>query len=275
MILFRKEDSAHYYLPDGTPFFQVPRANGQGLRNATVTDAFKAGALRSVTNVLDALGKPGLVNWKIEQAILSALTLPRKPEETDHQFAARVLVDSAEQSRKAAEAGTELHDYAARFLMKQEVPDDERIHRLLQPFFDWAVANVSTVVASEKVMINRESFYAGRLDAALGLIDGTYAIIDLKSQDVKRNPKGKPLPAFYPEWALQLSAYEHCDWSELDGPVWPKRWRLLSMVIDRNEPGCYLHEWPESTQYFQTFLAAGICWSYQKGGVPGRDREAA
>lgn len=275
MILFRKEDSAHYYLPDGEPFFQVPRANGIGTRNATVTDAFKAGAYRSVTNVLDALGKPGLVNWRIEQAILSALTLPRLPSETDHQFAARVLVDSAEQSRKAAEAGTELHDYAARFLVKQEMPEDQKIHDLLMPFFNWSTANVDRVIASEKVLVNRESYYAGRLDAALGLIDGTHAIVDLKSQDVKRNPKGKALPAFYPEWALQLSAYEHCDWKELESPTWPKRWRLFSIVIDRNEPGCYVHEWPESTKYFQTFLAAGICWSYAKGGVPGRDLEAA
>lgn len=278
MLIPRKEDSAHWYLPDGTPFHDVLRADGKGLRSANVTDAFKVGAYRSVTNVLGVLGKPGLVKWQIEQAILSALTLPRKADETDHQFAARALEDSEVQGRKAAEFGTQLHDSAANYLNYRSIPTDERAVRLLPPFFRWVETNVDRVIAAERVMVNRECFYAGRLDAALSMRDGSKAIIDLKTQDVKRGTKGIPKPAFYDEWAMQLSAYAHCEWpDEVIGPFGraAQSWRLISIVIDRTEPGIYLKEWPETTKHFQSFLAAGICWGYAKGGVPGRDLEAA
>lgn len=59
-----------------------------------MADARKVLALSSVTNVLGVLVKPGLDAWKIEQGIVSALTLPRHPGEELGDFAHRVVADN-------------------------------------------------------------------------------------------------------------------------------------------------------------------------------------
>ena len=52
------------------------------------------------------LAKPGLDEWKIEQGIMAALTLPRLPDESLDSFAHRVVVDMGEQVEKAADFGS-------------------------------------------------------------------------------------------------------------------------------------------------------------------------
>jgi len=74
--LIGREKSSHWYLKSGEPYHQVLRADGKGLRDVTLKDAKKVGAMRSVTSVLRVVAKPGLESWKIEQGIMSALTLP-------------------------------------------------------------------------------------------------------------------------------------------------------------------------------------------------------
>lgn len=276
MLIARRPESAHWYLPDGTPFYEVPNVSSGGMRPATIRDAFKSGAFRSVTNVLDVLGKPGLVKWKIEQALLSALTLPRIDGEDDHSFAARALMDSEEQSRKAAEFGTRLHDAAAQYLTKHVMPADEELARLLGPFIVWCKTHLLRVIASEQIVVNPIHYYAGRLDIAVQFIDGSYGMLDIKTQEVKLSEKGQPKPAFYDEWALQLGAYAECDIQDEGGmlEVIRPEWRLFSLVMDRTRPGIYPKEWPEG-KHFEAFASACVCWEYLKGGVPGRDGKAA
>lgn len=273
MIIRRSAESTHWYLPDGTPFYEVQKKDGSGPRPAHVGDAFKAGAYRSVTNVLGVVGKPGLVKWQIEQAIISALTLPRIREETEHQFAERVIVDSEQQTKKAAEFGTLLHAYAADFLANGSMPKPPEHQRLMAPFFAWINSNVNSVITSEEVVINPRYCYAGRLDAAVEMKSGGGAIIDIKTQDVKLDAKGQPKPAFYNEWAMQLAAYGATEQAvELrpvshDGP-----WRLISLVLNRNQPGLAEKEWTEvSEAAFAGFSSACGLWTYLKGGTPGRD----
>lgn len=279
MLIARKPKAAHWYLPDGTPFYEVPNASKPGqLRNVTIRDAFKAGAFRSVTNVLDMVAKPGLVNWQVEQAVLAALTLPRRPDETDQEFAARALADADEQAAAAREMGTRLHDAAANFLTKGDLPFDREESRLLMPFIRWAGVNVKRVIASERVVVNAKFHYAGRLDLAVERVDGSLAIIDLKTQDVKLSAKGEPKPEFYPEWPLQLAAYAACP---IDDNVTPAEWSLVSLVLDRARPGLHEHEWSheenmeDNDHYLWPFLSLCESWTYFKGGTPGKDAKAA
>src|SRR5512136_668210 len=75
MKLFNPEN-AHWYRRDGEPLHSVPSAKGEP-RPTTLRDARKLGLLPSVTNVLGVINKPELVEWKMTQAVLAALTLPR------------------------------------------------------------------------------------------------------------------------------------------------------------------------------------------------------
>lgn len=284
MLITRKPRSAHWYLPDGTAFYEVPNASKPGLmRPTTIRDAFKAGAYRSVTSVLDIVAKPGLVDWKIEQAILSALTLPRIEGETVETFAMRALEDSEEQSAKAREMGTRLHDLAEQYMTNGLLPFEGSVEEpLFRPFITWAEANIKRVIASEKIVVNHWHQYAGRLDLAVELNDGRLAVIDLKSQDVKLDKKGNPKPEFYDEWPLQLAAYAACHIYDSNGqPVPVDNWSLISLVIDRTRPGVYPKDWKtehllsSNTDFFEVFMSLCDLWSYYKGGTPGKDKEAA
>lgn len=268
MLIARKERSTHWYLADGTPYYEVPKKDGSGMRPVRITDAAKVGAFRSVTNVLSVLGKPGLVNWQVEQGILAALTLPRRPDENEHDFAKRALADSEAQASQAASIGTQIHDHAAAFLTMGALHPmiNSDMAQLLAPFMAWASENVKRTIYSEKVVVNPFLHYAGRLDAFIELKSGGYAIVDLKTQDVKKDAKGFPKCEFYDEWPIQLSAYANCEALQF----WtPANHHLISVVIGRNEPFISAKEWPQDAGHFEAFSHACGLWSYIKGVTPG------
>jgi hypothetical protein len=101
-------DSGHWYDLQGRPCYTIVGKNGVE-RGTTLRDARTMNLVPSVTTITKAAAAPGLVNWMLDQAILSALTLTRQPDETDEAFLSRVKRDSKEQARKAAERGTEIH----------------------------------------------------------------------------------------------------------------------------------------------------------------------
>ena len=78
-----------------------------------------------MTTILGAAGpsKQGLMNWKEEQAILSALSLPRNDGEADTAFAKRVVLDSRKEVEAAAARGTQIHALAEA-IINQEEPGD-------------------------------------------------------------------------------------------------------------------------------------------------------
>ena len=68
-------ESTHWYDKAGQPRYTVIGANGNE-RPTTLRDARKDGLVPSVTTVMSVAAKPGLEAWKLNQAFLSALTLP-------------------------------------------------------------------------------------------------------------------------------------------------------------------------------------------------------
>src|SRR5512138_1856694 len=119
MKLFNPEN-AHWYRRDGEPLHSVLAANGE-LRPTTLRDARKLGLLPSVTNVLGVINKPELVEWKMTQAVLAALTLPRQENEGEDQFAKRVVEDAQSRVRTAAEFGSAFHAGAQQVANSLEV----------------------------------------------------------------------------------------------------------------------------------------------------------
>ena len=197
MILIERQPASHWYLRDGTPFHEIAKKDGSGNRPVTLADARKVLALPSVTNVLNVLAKPGLDAWKIEQGIMAALTLPRGSEETLDTFARRVVTDMGEQVEKAADFGTALHNACEVYALNKQLPDDPKLREHLRSWVEWFDGNVERVYSVEQVFVHHGQGYAGRLDMVALVRNLGWAVVDFKTQKVKRSAKGEPKPVFY------------------------------------------------------------------------------
>src|SRR5258706_933790 len=164
MILIQREAPSHWYLRDGRPFHEIAKKDGSGNRYVALADARKVLALPSVTNVLGVLAKPGLDAWKIEQGILSALTLPRLPGEELGAFAHRVVADMGEQVEKAADFGSAIHAACEVYALNKQVPENLRLLTHLENWFRWFDENVERVASVERVCVHEAFGYAGRVD---------------------------------------------------------------------------------------------------------------
>jgi hypothetical protein len=113
-IVARASESLHWYQRDGRPQYTVTAKNGNE-RATTLADARKMNLVPSVTTILNVAAKPGLERWKQEQLLLAAMTLPRASDEDEKSFIDRVVADSKEQGKKAAERGTRIHEAVESF----------------------------------------------------------------------------------------------------------------------------------------------------------------
>jgi hypothetical protein len=264
MILIERQAPSHWYLRDGQPYHEVAKKDGSGNRPATLADARKVLALPSVTNVLGVLAKPGLDAWKIEQGIMAALTLPRAAGEPLDAFAHRVVSDMGEQVEKAADFGSAIHAACEAYALNKQVPEDLKLLTHLESWFKWFDENVERVATIEQVFVHHEHGYAGRVDMVALLRGLGWAVVDFKTQKVKRSPKGDAKPAFYETWPLQLAAYRQAILASGAKNVTG----LVSVVIDSAQPGpVHVKRW-DGVDYFGSFLAALELWKYVKGYDP-------
>lgn len=247
-------ESGHWYLKDGTPFYDVLSAKGEK-RSVTLRDARKVGAVPSVTTVLQVVAKPQLEAWKVNQGILAALTLARHPDEDDTSYIARVNSDAKEQVVVAAEEGTRIHDAIEQSFIGGEVPEKYAPHveatraeiaRLFPDVDDW-VAEASFA---------HESGYGGKIDLHS---PSTGIVIDYKGKDGDFSDKKKL--AYDQHW--QLAAYQH-------GKGLPHA-KCANIFVSRTHPGRVAsHVWDESEVLTgqHVFLAALKLWQEIKGYCP-------
>jgi hypothetical protein len=107
-FLSRPAESGHWYTKTGEPCYEIKGKNGL-LRPTTLRDAKKLDLVPSVTTIIKCAAAPGLDWWKQKQVLLAALTLPKKDGEPEEEYLSRIMRDSQEQGRKAAERGTQIH----------------------------------------------------------------------------------------------------------------------------------------------------------------------
>jgi hypothetical protein len=273
MTLIERQAPSHWYLRDGRPFHEIANASGTGNRAVTLRDARKVMAFPSVTNVLGVLAKPGLDAWKIEQGIMAALTLPRLADEPLDVFARRVVEDMGEQVEKAADFGTAIHNACEVYALNKQMPTDQTLFGFFQPWRQWFDENVERIGCIEQVFVHSEHGYAGRVDM-VALLKGAsgsggatspyWAVVDFKTQKVKRSAKGEAKPTFYETWPLQLAAYRQAVLVSGAKHVTG----LVSVVIDSSAPGpVHVKRW-DGVDYFGSFLAALALWKYVKGYDP-------
>lgn len=217
-------DSGHWYRLDGVPFYTVRDAKGND-RGVTLRDARKIGAVPSVTTVLQVIAKPQLETWKVKQGILAALTLPRIGGEDDDTYLARVLDDSREQAKVAAEEGTRIHDAIEQSFAGKYVPD------AYAPHVDAVRARIAELFPDVRDWISERSFahesgFGGKVDLhspSAGIV------IDYKGKDGDFSD-GKKLAY---DQHYQLAAYQHG--LRLSPNV------CCNLFVSRTHPGAVAH----------------------------------
>lgn len=252
--------SAHFYLPDGTPLYEVPYADpSKGFRKATLSDARKVGAFPGVTTILKVLDQPDLNTWKTEQAVLAVLSTPRMPNEKLDQFVHRVLHEEKvqeEEARKARETGNQIHKALSLALMDQQW--DHSLESYVTPVVEWVKFN-GKIVWTEKVLVG--DGYAGRADL---LIDNGI-LNSLLLTDFKTCGK-LPTKDSWLEHKLQTAAY-----AKTIGNTGDKRIITCNVYLSTKEPGKYAvftqDEWQET--YACGFRPILDYWRWANKYYPG------
>lgn len=164
-----------------------------------------------VTDVLNALSKPGLVQWAADCAAdyavdhwheLDGLSTTKRLAAI--RYAHREAVDRAKVD------GTTVHGFGERLVRGEPVTPPDALRGMVESYArfldDW---QIEPVAIETPVAWSGPAPYAGRTDlhATIGVRDGASALVDLKT--------GK---AVYAETALQLAAYAHADLWQPNGP---------------------------------------------------------
>ena len=193
----RGAESGHWYTREGQPAYTVIGANGKE-RATTLRDARKENLVPSVTTILKVANNPVLNQWIQKQVLLAALTLPRSEEENDDSFVARVMEDSKQQGRDAADLGTAIHASIQAFF--EGVDDQSYIeHRK-------GCVRALNDEYGDRIWIPERSFahdlgFGGKCD--LHCTEGDGIVVDVKTKDFDDPSKVEG----YDEHLMQLSAY--------------------------------------------------------------------
>lgn len=190
-------ESMHWYGRDGSPQYTIKGVNGNE-RPPTLRDARKLGLVPSVTSIIRCAAAPGLEMWKRDQVLMAALTLPRKPEESEADWLKRVVQDSQEQGRKAADRGTAIH--AAIQGHYEGVPPEQdywlHVNGAIRALIGYAP---SAKWVAERSFASLMGF-GGKCD--LYSVDPAY-VCDFKTKEFGPEDDLKT----WPEHAMQLAAY--------------------------------------------------------------------
>lgn len=224
----RPAESGHWYTLEGLPMYEVEATKG-GRRATTLRDARKMKLVPSVTSIIKCAAAPGLENWKREQVLLAALTLPRGIAESEQEWLRRVVEDSTAQARKAAEKGTGIHA-AIQGHYEGEQPDES-----MWDYVKAATAAldelVETVWIPEKPFAHSSGF-GGKVD--LHTIDGPGVVVDVKTKEFSDD--GKKLA--WDEHCIQLAAYR----VGLGIPLA----NCYNLFVSTSQPGLVrVHEWDQ------------------------------
>ena len=193
LVKEHQSESGHWYLPDGSPAYRIVGKNGKE-RNSTVKDAREHGLLPSVTTIIGCASKPALDVWKQQQAILSALTLPRLEGESEEDWLSRVVADSKETAKQAAERGTQIHGVIEAFYEGIYIPE-------LPPYVR-AVENAINEHFGSQLWISEKSFAYGGFGGKCDLVAKSGFVVDFKTTE-----KDLDKLDYFFDHQMQLSAY--------------------------------------------------------------------
>jgi len=244
-------ESTHWYDADGKPRYTVTGKNGKE-RATTLRDARAMNLYPSVTTIIKVAAAPGLENWKIDQALMAALTLPRLEGESLDDFMERAKKDAKEQAIKAAERGSAIHADIERGFKGIDSEAYRAVRAVLDEMFpgeEWiAESSFSCAIG-----------YGGKID----LYSKNGIFVDFKTKD-NLDPESLTV---YDEQAMQLSAYALGIWVRgLGNPV------RVSVFIDREDVSkVAVHAWDVESheKHCKMFLNLLSYWRMSKNYFPG------
>jgi len=236
-------ESGHWYDRSGNPAYTTKTKDGRE-RPTTLRDARKDDLVPSVTTILKVAASPGLERWKQEQVLMAALTMPRKEGESESEYLTRVMEDSKETGRKAADEGTMIHAAIEKHYRGQEVESQYQAYvdgckRAINAHFndwDWE---------AEKSFCNTLG-YGGKVD-----MHTTGIVVDIKTKEFGPDDD---IPK-YDEHRMQLAAYRM-------GLHMPTA-RCANVFVSRSHPGLvHVLEWDqeELDQAWQMFAMLLRFW---------------
>lgn len=210
-------EAGHWYTQDGAPMYTIVGANGKE-RNTTLRDARKYGYVPSVTTILGVADKPALTRWKVDQALMAALTLPQIEGESLDDFKKRADADAKQQAIDAADEGTRIHGAVEAFYLglpydgkyKNAVSMVEYVIEKTFPGEDWS---------PEKSFCSPLG-YGGKVD-----LHSENVVVDFKTKDFGPGDEVRA----YDEQIMQLDAYRH-------GLGIPSA-TMANLYISRTHPG--------------------------------------
>lgn len=187
-------ESTHWYDKDGKPQYTVIGKNGNE-RPTTLRDARTMNLFPSVTSIIKVAAAPGLENWKIDQALLAALALPRLEGESLDDFMARAKNDAKEQGLKAAGRGTEIH---AAIEIGFSTGFESDVYNAVRAKLDELFPGEEWIAESS---FSHSLGYGGKID----LYSTSGIFVDFKTKDNLNTDD--PSKLVYDEHGMQLSAY--------------------------------------------------------------------
>lgn len=219
-------ESGHWYDRNGEPAYTIVGANGKA-RPTTLRDARKLNLVPSVTTIIKVAAQPGLDRWKQEQTLLAALTLPKVDDESDSDYIARILDDSKEAARSAADAGTDIHASIEAFY-RGEVRNRHQEH--VQGFVTALQEHCGQHAWVAERSFSHESGFGGKVD-----LHAPGFVVDVKTKEFTDPAKVQG----YDEHLMQLAAYRV-------GLGMPQA-RGINAFVSRSVPGlCVLREWTQA-----------------------------
>lgn len=227
-------ESGHWYTRNGIPAYTYTNKKGQE-KNTTLREARKMDLVPSVTTIMNLKAKPGLERWKLNNMLMSALTLPQNEGESLDDYSKRIIQDAQEQSSNAAQEGTNIHAAIEQCFngVPYDLQYDPHVRAVLEflkqnfPHTDWE---------AEKSFAHLDG-YGGKLDLfsrERPIEDPRPIVIDFKTKEF--GPDDKRLG--WPEQVNQLAAYR-MGLNLRDA-------RLVNIFISTSNPGLVrMKEWTE------------------------------
>lgn len=251
------KESTHWYGTEGQPCYTILGKNGK-IRNTTLRDARQLQLVPSVTTILSLTAKDGLINWKINQALLSALTLPRLEDESLDDFMVRAKRDSMEQARQAADRGTEIHAEIERGFQEG----------CLSPAYESVREAISEFIELKRPIAEASFTHKAGFGGKVDLFDmAANAVIDFKTKDNLADSDASKL--VYDDHGMQLSAYALG--LEIENPI------RISVFIDRQDPTlvkAYLWDIESHSRHSDMFLTLLKYWQLSKQYTPKLNQNA-
>ena len=315
--IVRPETASHWYKVDENnnikAFHNVPYAGKRGengeTRSTTLRDARKEGAFPSVTNILGMLHKEFLTAYRINQAILASLTLPREEDEGGDAFARRVLIDSKERASSAARLGERLHELGAIWLqdpsanpnIEGERTEGRILAEIAHPLRDLLRKVIPDEKATKKeFLVAHPLGFAGCCDglmfldpkddeiasklreAGFGVLveagDPVIAVADIKSRGADQKS-----PPIYETDILQLSAYLHAipNSQEAMRGMTATNTPAINVLVNTHEKAgqdgrwvadIHVHKVGDIRDAFAAFMSLHRVWCWAKNYYPSPTR---